>query len=109
MWVKLLEEELRLVFDAEQAAKKILAKAERNVRRIESETKSEADALIRRFRDDAQKRGQELISQRVAEAENKGKELRSIQEVKTAEMNRLATSRMKEAGGLILRSIIEES
>jgi vacuolar-type H+-ATPase subunit H len=104
-----LEEELRLVFEAEQKAKGILSQAEDKVEQSKVEARSEAEVIISNSEKEARKNGEKLISERLAEADAKGEELKALQEAKISEMDRVASSKMREAVDLIMRSIIQEN
>lgn len=103
-----MDEELKLVFEAEEKAKAILADAQRDVNRIRAEASREAESLLRQMRKEAEGRAQELVSKKVAEAEKKGEELRSTQEEKISRMEGAAAARMEEAAELILKAIVKE-
>lgn len=100
---------MRLVFEAEQKAKGILAQAADKVEQSKLEARNEAEAIISNSEKEARKKGERLISERLVEADAKGEELRALQEDKISEMDRVASSRMSEAVDLIMRSIIQEN
>jgi len=103
-----LDEELKLVFEAEERAKTILANARRDANRIKTEASREVEFLLGKLRKEAEDRAAEIVSQKVAEAEKKGEELRSTQEKKISSMDRVASSKIEEAADLILKALKEK-
>jgi vacuolar-type H+-ATPase subunit H len=104
-----LEDELKLVFEAERKAKDLISAALTDAERAKAEARKEAEAMVLDAKAEAQSRGEEMVSRKLAEAEAKGNELRLQQDAELARMERVAASRMEQAVEMILRSIIEES
>jgi vacuolar-type H+-ATPase subunit H len=103
-----VEDQLKLVFEAEARSKQILARAEREAGRLRTEAAREAEAIMLEAGEQARKQSEELISRRISEAMEAGKQLTSQQESQTAEMRNRAALKMKEAVDMVLRSIVEE-
>ena len=102
-----MEDELRLVFEAEVEAREMISKAEKRAATIRSEARTESDRLKRSSRDQALKEGEKIVARRVAEADKDGKELEGQQREKISRMEAEASPRTKDAAELILKSILE--
>ena len=102
-----MEDELRLVFEAEEEAKEMISMAERNAAAIRSQARSESEKLKRNSREQALREGEKIVTRRIAGADEEGKELEAQHRARIAEMEAAAAPRMKEAAELILKSILE--
>ena len=102
-----MEDELRLVFEAEAEAKEMISKAERRAAAIRSEARAESEKLKKSSRDQALKEGEKIVARRVAEADKDGRELEAQQRERIGKMEAEASPRIKDAAELILKSMLE--